>query len=148
MPDYSNMDHSELVEVADSLLAIVNNPNADPADRAAADTEYQLLNQSARTLNLTDKQMISGSLDIGISTSEVKRALGFMVRQADHYLAIINNPDADPDAVIEAQREYDVLNSRVDDINKGVESPTELIRETKGLPDQITEGLEGSDLSP
>lgn len=148
MVDYSNMSHSELVVEADKILLIRDNPNADPADRAAAEIEYNLLNQSARALNLTDKHIVHGSLDLGISTGEIRRALGFMVRQADHYLEIIHNPDSDPDAVIEAQREYDILNSRVHDINTGAESPTELVKETRGLPNSIVDGLEGSDLSP
>ncbi len=156
MADYSNMDHSELVVEADKLLAIKDNPNADPQDRAAAEAEYTILNQSAQVLNLTDKQVVSGSLDIGISSGEIRRALGFMVRTADHLLQIIHNPDSDPDAVIEAQREYDALNTRVHDINTGAESPTELVKETrglpdpisKGLPDPISKGLEGLDLSP
>ncbi len=148
MTDYSNMDHHELVVEADKLISIKDNPNGDPQDRVAAEAEYAILNQAARTLNLTDKQIVSGSLDLGISTGEIRRALGFMVRQADHLQEIINNPNSDPDAVVEAQREYDALNSRVRDINTGVESPTELVKETRVLPDPIVEGLEDSDLSP
>lgn len=127
---YEEMGHSELVAAADELLAIKDNPNADPTDRLAAEEEYNLLNQSAQALNLTDRQVVTGTLDLGISVSEIRRALGFMVRGADRLLVIIHG-DAEPAIKAEAQREYDLLNARVREVTQGGASPRGLIRETK-----------------
>ncbi len=65
MVSLSDMTHDELVAEADTLLAIINDPNADELARNAARLTYENVNVAARALNQVDKRVVVGQMNVG-----------------------------------------------------------------------------------
>ena len=53
-------EHDDLCAAADVQLAVIHNPDADPAGRADANAEYQRLNGEMIALNERDPRIITG----------------------------------------------------------------------------------------